>query len=191
MTARNHLLDRIERAPDVRELLRSSFAFDTGRRNGDGLRLAPGAPLEPIAGDFAGGTYFLCPETDGRRPVVYASSEGQGGLIADDLADALEIIVGLDWRDCLGFSGGDAAVMQVSAQHLERRLARDHPEIAEDRGRVAEALSLRVVPVTDLVVRLHEAASRTVPEYVVTTEDGDEYGPLFGAHSEPRLGGWD
>ncbi|MEU4198990.1 hypothetical protein [Streptomyces sp. NPDC045470] len=192
MTAGNRLLDRIERTPDVRELLRSSFAFDTGRRNGDGLRLASGAPLEPIAGEFAGGTYFLCPETDGRRPVVYASSEGQGGLIADDLADALEIIVGLDWRDCLGFSGGgDAAVMQVSAQHLERQLARDAPEIAEDRARVAEALSLRVVPVTDLVVRLHEAASRTVPEYVVTTEGGGEYGPLFGAPSEPRPGGWD
>ncbi|GCD33632.1 hypothetical protein OEIGOIKO_01355 [Streptomyces chrestomyceticus JCM 4735] len=192
MTVSNHLLDRIERTPDVRELLRSSFAFDTSRRNGDGLRLASGAPLEPIAGEFAGGTYFLCPEEDGRRPVVYASSEGEGGLMADDLADALEIIVGLDWMDCLSFSGGgDAAVMQVSAQHLERHLARDNPEIAEERARVAEALSLRIVPVADLVVRLHTAASRTVPEYVVTTEDGEEYGPLFGVSTEPRLGGWD
>lgn len=192
MTVSNHLLDRIKRTPDVRELLRSSFAFDTSRGKGHGLRLASGTPLEPIAGEFAGGTYFLCPEEDGRRPVVYASSEGEGGLMADDLADALEIILGLDWMGCLGFSGdGDAAVMQVSAQHLERHLARDNPEIAEERARVAEALSLRIVPVADLVVRLHTAASRTVPEYVVTTEDGEEYGPLFGAYTEPRLGGWD
>ncbi len=185
------MLERIERTPDIRELLRSSFAFDTWRRDGDGLRLASGAPLEPIAGEFAGGSYFLCPEQDGRRPVVYASSEGEGGLIADDLAEALEIIVGLDWMSCLGFSGGgDIAVMQVSAQHLERYLARDNPEIAEERAQVAEALSLRVVPVADLVVRLHEAASRTAPEYVVTTEDGDAYGPLFGDFTEPREGGW-
>jgi hypothetical protein len=101
------------------------------------------APLEPITGDFTGGTYFLCGEEGGRRPVVFASSDGEGGLIAADLPDALEIILGLQWRDCLGFSdGGDVEVMLASAQHLERYLAMDNPEIAEERARVDAALSL-------------------------------------------------
>ncbi|MFE2685538.1 hypothetical protein [Streptomyces mirabilis] len=192
MTSSDHLLDLIQSRPDVHELLRSSFSFDIERKRcGDGLRLASGRSLEPIAGEFAGGAYLLCTEEDGRRPVVFASSEGEGGLIADDLAGALEIIIGLAWQDCLGFSGGgNVKVMQVSAQHLERSLARDNPEIAEERAAVAAALSLRVVPVADLVIRLQEAASKTEPDYVVVDEDGQAYDSPFGAYSEPRLGGW-
>ncbi|WP_406730191.1 hypothetical protein [Streptomyces sp. NBC_01794] len=192
MTSSDQLLDLIQNTPDIHGLLRSSFGFDIGRKRcGDGLRLASGAPLEPIAGEFAGGAYLLCAEEDGRQPVVFASSEGAGGLIADDLADALEIIIGLALQDCLGFSGGgDVEVMQISAQHLERSLARDNPVIAKERAHVAAALSLRVVPVADLVIRLQEAASRTAPDYVVTTEDGQAYDPPFGEHSEPRHGGW-
>ncbi|MFE5106363.1 hypothetical protein [Streptomyces sp. NPDC056663] len=191
MTSSDRLLDLIQNTPDIHELLRSTFSFDIGRKQcGDGLKLASGAPLEAIAGEFAGGAYFLCAEEDGRRPVVFASSDGAGGLIADDLAGALEIIIGLEWRDCLKFSGGgDVEVMQVSAQHLERYLARDNPEIAEERARVAAVLSLRVVPVADLVIRLQEAASRTEPEYVVA-EEGQAYDPPFGEYSEPRHGGW-
>lgn len=188
----DHLLALIGNTPDLRELLRSPFGFDIGRkRYGDGLRLASGAPLEPIAGESAGGAYFLCAEKAGRRPVVFASSEGEGGLIADDLADALEIVIGLAWQDCLTFSGrGDVEVMQVSAQHLERSLTRGNPELAEERATAAAALSLRVVPVADLVVRLHAAASRTEPDYMVTTDDGEAYDPPFGELSEPRHGGW-
>ncbi|MCF3133665.1 hypothetical protein [Streptomyces olivochromogenes] len=192
MASSDHLLDLIQNTPDVYDLLRASFEFDLERKQcGEGLRLASGAPLEVIAGDFAGGAYFLCSETGGRRPVVFANSEGEGGLIADDLADALEIIIGLGWQDCLRFSGGgDVEVMQASAQHLEGHLARDNPEIAEERARLAAALSLRILPVADLVIRLQAAASRTQPDYVVTTEDGEAYDPLFGEYSEPRHGGW-
>ncbi|MBF9073900.1 hypothetical protein [Streptacidiphilus fuscans] len=192
MASNDHLLDLIQSILDIHGLLRASFEFDIERKEcGASLRLASGAPLEPIAGDFTGGAYFLCAEEGGRRPVVFATSEGEGGLIADDLADALEIIIGLERQDCLRFSGGgDVEVMQASAWHLERYLARDHPEIAEERARVAAALSLRVLPVPDLVIRLQAAASRTEPHYVVATDDGDLYDPLFGEYSAPRHGGW-
>src|SRR5437899_1023249 len=119
MTSSDHLLDLIQTTPEIDLLLRSSFGFDIHRKHyGDGFRLASGSPLEVIAGESAGGAYFLCGEQNGRRPVVFASSEGEGGLLADDLADALEIIIGLEWQDCLSFSGsGDVEVMQISAQH--------------------------------------------------------------------------
>lgn len=192
MTSSDHLLNLIQDNPEIDALLRSSFGFDISRkRSGDDLRLASGAPLTAIAGEFAGGTYFLCSGEDGRQPVVFASSEGEGGLIADDLAGALEIIIGLQWQDCLSFSGGgDVEVMHVSAQHLERRLARSNPGIDEQRARAAAALSLRVVPVAELVIRLQDAASRTEPHYVVCTQDGELFDPPFGQHAQPRHGGW-
>lgn len=191
MTSSDHLLDLIRNTPEVDLLLRSSFGFDIHRKHyGEGLRLASGAAMEVIAGESAGGAYFLCAEQDGRRPVVYASSEGEGGLLADDLGEALEIVLGLEWHDCLTFSGGgDAEVMQVSARRLARSRDKHNPDIDHEAARVAAALSLRTVPVTDLVVRLHAAASRT-EDYVVIDENGEEFGPLFGQHVEPRHEGW-
>nr|MDT0521824.1 hypothetical protein [Streptomyces sp. DSM 41633] len=192
MPSSDSLLDLIQTTPEIDLLLRSSFGFDIHRkRNGDGLRLASGAPLEVIAGEFAGGAYFLCAEENGRRPVVFASSEGEGGLLADDLADALEIMIGLEWRDCLSFSGGgDVEVMQVSAQHLERSRDKYNPDIDDEAAQVAAALSLRIVPVAELVIRLQAAASKTEPDYVVTDDDGQAFDPPFGEHVEPRHGGW-
>ncbi|SCF81528.1 hypothetical protein GA0115254_117913 [Streptomyces sp. Ncost-T10-10d] len=192
MTSSDHLLDLIQSTPEIDLLLRSSFGFDIHRKhNGDGLRLASGAPLEVIAGEFAGGAYFLCAEQNGRRPVVFASSEGEGGLLADDLADEFEIIIGLEWRDCLSFSaGGDVEIMQISAQHLARSRDKHNPDIDSEAAQVAAALSLRMPPVADLVIRLHAAASKTEPDYVVTDDEGQAFDPPFGEHVEPRHGGW-
>jgi hypothetical protein len=192
VTSSDYLLDLIQATPEIDLLLRSSFGFDVHRKhNGDGLKLASGAPLEGIAGESAGGAYFVCAERNGRRPVVFASSEGEGGLLADDLTDALEIIIGLEWRDCLSFSGGgDVEVMQISAQNLERSRDKCNPDIDNEAARVAAALSLRIVPASELVIRLQAAASKTEPDYVVTDDDGQAFDPPFGEHMEPRHGGW-
>jgi hypothetical protein len=192
MTSSDHLLDLIQNTPEIDLLLRSSFGFDIHRKHyGEGFRLASGAPLEVIAGESAGGAYFLCAEQNGRRPVVFASSEGEGGLLADDLADALEIIIGLEWRDCLTFSGGgDVAIMQISARHLERSRAKHNPDIDNEAAQVAAVLSLRIMPAADLVIRLHTAASKTEPDYIVTDDDGQAFDPPFGENVEPRHGGW-
>ncbi|WP_370414569.1 hypothetical protein [Streptomyces fradiae] len=72
-------------------------------------------------------------------------------------------------------------------------LIRTTPDIGDEAddeaARVAAALSLRIVPVADLVVRLHAAASRTEPDYGVADDDGQEFDPLFGEYVEPRHGG--
>lgn len=46
------------------------------------VRLRSGARLDAIAGDGAGGSFFLCGEGDEERPVLYASSEGEAGHAA-------------------------------------------------------------------------------------------------------------
>lgn len=66
MTSSDHLLDLIQTTPEIDLLLRSSFGFDIHRKHyGDGFRLASGSPLEVIAGESAGGAYFLCGEQNG------------------------------------------------------------------------------------------------------------------------------
>jgi hypothetical protein len=81
-------------------------------------------------------------------------------------------------------------IMQISAQHLERSRDKHRPGIGNEAAQVAAALSLRTVPVADLVIRLYAAASKTEPDYVVTDDDGQEFDPLFGEYVEPRHGGW-
>lgn len=193
MNSTHHLLALIQDTPDVADLLHSSFEFGIFRNeHGEVVRAASGASLEPIAGDWAGGTFFLCHDEDGRRPVMYASSEGQGGLIADDLKQALEIITGLAvWQDCLKFSGGGRLeAMEAAAALLEKDRVSDEPEIVEHRAQVAAALSLDRVPVSELVARLRNAVMRTEPDHLVVTESGDEYESLFGEFLPTDNPGW-
>ncbi|WP_189218950.1 MULTISPECIES: hypothetical protein [Streptomyces] len=193
MNSTDHLLALIRDIPDVADLLHSSFEFGIFRNeHGEAVRAASGASLEPIAGDWAGGTFFLCHDEDGRRPVIYASSEGQGGLIADDLKQALEIITGLAvWQDCLKFSGsGRLEAMEAAAVLLEKDRVSDEPAIVDHRAQVAAALSLDQMPMSELVARLRSAVMRTEPDHLVVTESGDEYESLFGEFVPTDNPGW-
>lgn len=98
----------VRQDPGLAELLWEVCEFDLTRDDhGEAVQLSSGQALEGIAGDFTGGTFFLCGEHRSARPVLYASSEGQAGLIGHSLAEALEAMIGLpSWQDCLKFSGG-------------------------------------------------------------------------------------
>lgn len=124
--------------------------------------------------------------------MLYASSEGQAGLIGQSLAEALGIMLGLpSWRDCLKFSGaGDLAVMRTTADHLERDELRDEPEIGAERARLATALNLKRESVPVLLARLHAAVSATEPDFVLTVETSGEYESLFGPWLPSRNPSW-
>jgi hypothetical protein len=156
------------------------------------VRLSSGQALEGVAGDFAGGTFFLCGERRSSRPVLYASSEGQAGLVGRSLADALAVMIGLpSWMDCLKFSGdGDLATMRSAAEHLRRDELEDQPEIDAQRDRLAAALSLDLATVPVLLARLREAVAGTAPDFLLVTESGDEYESLFGPWSPDRNPSW-
>lgn len=187
------ILDAIRQDADLAELLWHVCEFDLSRRDhGESVRLSSGLALEGIAGDFTGGTFFLCGERSETRPVLYASSEGQAGLIGRCLGEALEIMAGVpSWRDCLKFSGGgELAVMQTAAEHLNRDELSDQPEIRSQRIRIATALALDLAPVPTLLARLRAAASGTAPDFVLTIETGDEYETLFGPWLPSRNPAW-
>ncbi|MGW6404954.1 hypothetical protein [Streptomyces sp. NPDC055134] len=79
---------------------------------------------------------------------------------------------------------------EAAAALLERDLVRDEPEITEHRARVAAALSLRWVPMHELVARLRDAVTSTEPHHMVVTESGDEYESLFGTFLLTDIPGW-
>ncbi|MET9862290.1 hypothetical protein ABZY93_23860 [Streptomyces smyrnaeus] len=175
MSTSEDLLHRIETDPAVAELLVWPGDFDIERRDPvEDLRLPTGSPLHPIAGCGAGGTYFLCGEQGARqRPVLYADSEGQATLMAEDLAEAVRLIAHCPyWRDLgAGFP-----------QHeLEEQLRDDHPDFPERRDRLLKALDLEPLTAAEAVARLRATAARTSPDFVprATADDCLPYELLF------------
>ncbi|MFF1479007.1 hypothetical protein ACFVYD_15780 [Streptomyces sp. NPDC058301] len=187
------LLARFRDHPGLSESMYALCGFDIScRDHGETLTTVSGAPVEGFAGDDVGGTYFLYGDPDGQPAVVYASPEGEGGLIADSLADALAIVVGLPgWQDCLRFSaGGSLTAMEAAAAYLENDLRRVEPHLTARRARLACALSLQLPPIPQLLARLQDAVARTVPSYVLKTAQGDPYASLFGTLLPTDNPGW-
>lgn len=142
----------------LRELL-AFFGFDVDRAKAeDGASIASGLPLEPVAGDFAGGQFYLCGEVGSERPVLYASSEGQAGLVANNLCEAVELVVGLPhWHDCLTFAD------------FERK----SPAPTSRQNEAAQLLALELPAQEVLLARLRAAVLRSAPGYVFRDETGE------------------
>jgi hypothetical protein len=113
------LLRQIRTTQWVADLLETHFDFDLARADPiEPVRLANGEMLTPIAGDNSGGTYLYAPS----EAVVYAGSEGEVGLIADDLCDALALVVGLpSLHDALSRPLGDDLHAWLAQADEERR----------------------------------------------------------------------
>src|SRR5690348_13404171 len=71
------LLGMVRHDRSIAELLSAICEFELTRADhGESVRLSSGRALDGIAGDFTGGTFFLCGQPAATRPVLYASSEG-------------------------------------------------------------------------------------------------------------------
>ncbi|MEU8640644.1 hypothetical protein AB0C91_01850 [Streptomyces sp. NPDC048674] len=170
MTASDALLRWIEQNPSLAASLVCPGDFDIDRRDPiDDLVLPAGAPLHPIAGCGAGGTYYLCGEAGAEeRPVLYADSEGRATLIGADLVEAVTLIVVLPfWRDVAnGFA----------ISELRSELHADHPDFDAERDRLLYALGLAPTSEEEAAARLLTVAARTTPNYVPSVPD-DEHLP--------------
>ena len=187
------LISAIRGDAELHRFLAESPEFNVDRRNrSEGARLSSGAALEEVAGDFTGGSFFLCGEAGAAaRPVLYASSEGAAGVLGSDLSAALELMIGLPyWRDCLGFSaGGDLAVMRTAARLLQEDLLARDPGVEAAQDRAAAALGVARPPVPELVARLQAAVADAGPDFGYADETGS-YGGLFGPFEPSRNPRW-
>lgn len=181
----DHALRLLRQSRTAAELAAFPFDFDLDRaEHGEEVRLASGGPLTPVAGDGAGGTYFVC--ADGS--VLYADSEGSAGIIASSADEALETVIGLPgWHDCLDLSPADGT------EKILARIAETEEEIREDYDIDAERAQLRSIlglpersPV-ELIGMLHAALLRTEPDFLLlNAEEGGAYERL-DPHPRPPL----
>ncbi|RBQ13931.1 hypothetical protein DP939_43360 [Spongiactinospora rosea] len=169
------LLELIHRTPAAAELLTWPFDFDVSRTDHvEVVKPASGDALEAVAGDGSGGTFFLCGDAAGQRPVLYADSEGQAGLIGRDLATAVQLIVRVPyWRDCLARVSGGLEAMCSVVPELEQEYGDNGIALEACRTSVAELLALPLPPTADVLADLLETV--TLPGFVLLTEWGDAY----------------
>ncbi|GHJ44388.1 hypothetical protein Cs7R123_17300 [Catellatospora sp. TT07R-123] len=152
------LLAQIQASPWLADLLAQRFDFDLTRTDPvEQVHLAGGVPLTPIAGDSAGGTFLLTPS----GAVVYAGSEGEGGLIAHDLRDALALVVGVaNLHDALSLPPGEDLLRALAELDEEIRQddALDPGGQTLDEARAQARQALDLPPVEGLLAALHAAA---------------------------------
>jgi hypothetical protein len=173
----DELLATIAGTPWIARML-TEFDFDVAR-TADGpveaVHLPDGTALEMVAGDAAGGAFMLAGTDSGTgRAVVYAGSEGEGGLIATGLRDALALVVGLpSIHDALAvpFGADGGAKLRAHLAAADAEIREDRPALDDDRARLRAALDL---PAADgLLESLHAAAGDE--RYRPVSDAGDRY----------------
>ena len=124
------------------------------------------------------------------RPLLYASSEGQAGIIARCLERGLSLIVDLPyWQDCLHFSGGGQLTeMRRVVPLSENDLIARTSHVASSRQAIRKLLALS--PVSDPVEELHAAIVELSPLYPVCGPDGWQFESLFGKFTVMSNGEW-
>jgi len=129
-----------------------------------------------IGSDGSGGAFVLLPPQN----VLYVSSEGRAGIIADTFEALVQLVVARPyWLDILKFSGGgDLAEMRRAAEALEATLD-DANEINEAREEIRKSLDLNEAD--DPVGALYEAIAAS--DAIVRSTDGSPFTTLFNRFS--------
>lgn len=178
------LLDQILTTPWIAELL-AEFDFDVSRvANGpvEQVHLAGGESLEMVAGDGSGGAFMLVGSgavgSGAQRPVVYVGSEGEGGLIATSLRDALALVVGLSSiHDATSKPfGEDGGELRAWLDEADEYIRDDWPQLDADRDRLREALDLPPAD-NELLAALHRCAADE--DHRPISDVGDRYSSML------------
>ncbi|PBC60484.1 hypothetical protein BKI49_28655 [Streptomyces sp. Tue6028] len=163
----DNALRLLRQDPHLAGLAAFPFGFDLSRAahgHVEPVRLASGGPLEVVAGDDTGGTYFLC--ADGS--MLYADSEGGSGIVGSSADEALEIFVGLPgWHDYLGLSPQDGAEKILAAVAETEDELRECYGFDDERTEMRAALGFPERSPVELVGMLYAALRRTEPDFVL------------------------
>jgi hypothetical protein len=163
------------------ELLAVHFDFDVRARAPQVWFGVVGAEsLHAVAADGAGGQYVLCRLRDGATCLFYASSEGQAGVVANDMREGLALMVSMPgWRDVLKFSGrGRLDEMRLAWSRVQKESNVGQKSLP---GVQAELRALfRLQTPVDPVALLHQRIAEGPGRFPMQTEEGDAFEPLFG-----------
>jgi len=149
--------DALLARPEVTERLSWTFDFrlETEPRAPYWFTVDGVSELQHLGRDSSGGEFVRLPDST----VLYASSEGEVGIIAADFNAFIQLIVTHPyWRDILKFSGGgELAEMRRAAIALEAVALVDEDDLEEAREFVKSQLGLNEP--ADAVGALHRAVS--------------------------------
>ncbi|MBK3579234.1 hypothetical protein JHN63_36625 [Streptomyces sp. MBT65] len=183
----DHALRLLQQHAHLAELAAFPFDFDLDRTDHvEPVRLASGAPLRPVAGDGAGGTYFVC--ADGS--VLYADSEGAAGIIGSSVDEALELVIGLPgWRDHLDLSPSEGPEKILAVVTETEDEFREDYDLDTARPQLRAALGLSERSPVELIGMLHTSLLRTEPDFLLlNAEEGGAYALL---DRDPRPPLWE
>ncbi|WP_369173229.1 hypothetical protein AB5J49_37155 [Streptomyces sp. R28] len=185
----DHALRLLRQDPRLAELAAFPFGFGLARAahgHVEEVRLASGGPLQTVAGDETGGTYFVC--ADGS--MLYADSEGSAGIIGSGVDEALEIVIGLaDWGTFLDLDleDGEEKILTRVAE-VEEGL-RESCDVDEARAELRAGLGFADRSPVDLVRLLQAALLRTEPEFLLL--NAEEHGAYDLLDAYPRRPLWE
>ncbi|MET9967714.1 hypothetical protein ABZZ80_17725 [Streptomyces sp. NPDC006356] len=169
----DHALRRLRENPRLAELAAFPFNFDIDRAahgHVEEVRLASGGPLDIVAGDDTGGTYFVC--ADGS--LLYADSEGSAGIIGSSVDEALEIMIGL---------------ADDEEHERDEEEAQPGRGLEDARAELRAALGFTERPRAELEALLHTALLRTEPDFLLL--NGTEHNAYELLDSYPRPPLWE
>src|SRR5262245_23060498 len=187
------VLDRLRKSPNVAALFDALCDFRVLDEPPPGwFALASGEPVRVVGRDGAGGRFVLHRPPAGAAALLYVSSEGKAGVIADSLAAGVAVMVALPyWRDCLKFAaGGRLDEVRHARGQFEAELRARRPDIDEARGPLYRALGV-AAPDAPLEA-LHAAVSGSGSRQVVAASNRKPFASLFNTFAVPRrpaLGG--
>lgn len=175
-------LQALRASSDAKRILEYDFDFSpaTSSTPSSLFQFRDATSYELVGTDAADGEFVLCESRAlATRPLLYASSEGQAGVIAVSLQDGISIIVDLPyWHDCLKFSGrGQLAEMQRVVPLAESDLLAERPQIASSRQALRTLLGLSQLP--EPIRVLHSAVTELSAHYAVCGPDGWPFESLF------------
>jgi hypothetical protein len=174
-------LDQIKDDPELISLLNYEFDFnvaiDDDYKNADWFTIEPANPYDVVARDGTGSLFLLFTR---EQRVIYITSEGQAGVIASNMREAIRMMVALpNWRDLLQFSGGGRIEeMRTSAAFFGPKYLADNPELSKAQAFVKDRLN--VVDLEEPIAVLHHAVSERGKGIAIYAKDRSEFQTLFG-----------
>lgn len=178
------VLARLARMPRITALLARLCDFSPLQEAPPGwFALEPNRPFEVFGRDASGGRFLHLPAPPEPQAVLYVSSKGEAGAIAETVEEALAMMAALPyWRDCLKFSrGGELAAMYAAAEQFEEALRTEEPKIARLRQDIL--IGLRRPSSAAPLERLHEMVRRGSGVAVVSATDRTAFASLFNTFS--------
>jgi hypothetical protein len=100
-------------------------------KNTDWIKLSPNYHTEVIAGEGSGGFYVAYGEgKTENKTILFISSEGQAGKLANNLSEFLSMIIEIPyWFDLLKFSGGGKLPeIRITAHFMVAEFNEEYPD---------------------------------------------------------------